>query len=208
MTMPLPTAPQDRTSTFRAAILRKAEESRETIHNFFEENAGRIEKLALEMAERFRSGARLFVMGNGGSACDAEHVSVEFMHPIFEKRRALPAVSLSNETALITAISNDTDFSKIFSTQLKQLGSGQDIAIAISTSGMSANLVLALKEARKIGMLTAAFSGKDGGRLNDEADFCLIVPAYSIHRIQEAHVVLLHIIWDLVHLALGEEDIV
>ena len=193
---------------FADAILRKVRESAETSLSFFESNRFRIEDLAVVMAERFRGGSRLFVMGNGGSACDAEHVAVEFMHPIFEKRKALPCLSLSAGSALLSAISNDIDFSRVFGAQLVNLAQPEDMVLAISTSGMSANLVHALGEAKKLGLMTIAFSGKDGGRLKDAADWNFVVPSYSIHRIQESHVILLHILWDTIHLALGEEDIV
>lgn len=193
---------------YRAVILRKVQESNETAMLFFQQQADQLQFLAAAMASAFKKGGRLMVMGNGGSACDAEHVSVEFMHPIFEKRRALPAMSLSCGNALTTAIANDVDFSRVFSTQLQQLASPADMALAISSSGMSTNLVCAMQEARKLGLMTIAFGGKDGGRLKELVDWSFVVPSYSIHRIQETHVKLLHLLWDLVHLQLGEEDIV
>lgn len=192
----------------RQAILRKVKESADTSNSFFEENCQSLELLADRMAKAFSLGGKLFVMGNGGSACDAEHISVEFMHPIFEKRKPLPCVNLSSATALITAVSNDMDFSRIFSEQLRQLASAGDMVLAISTSGMSANLVGALKEAKSNGLMTLAFLGKDGGRIASITDWSLIVPSFSIHRIQETHVLLLHILWDLIHIKMGEEDIV
>jgi D-sedoheptulose 7-phosphate isomerase len=148
------------------------------------------------------------VMGNGGSACDAQHVAVEFIHPIIEKRRALPAFDLVSQIPVLTAISNDKDFAKVFVDQLELWGKPGDMALAISTSGQSPNLIYALESARKKGMLTIAFSGKDGGRLTAAADYCFTVPSFSIHRIQESHVALLHILWDLTHVALGEEDVI
>lgn len=192
----------------REAILRKSRESAQTNVAFFQDNAERIESLARAMADRFAQGGRLFVMGNGGSLCDAEHVAVEFMHPILEKRKALPCLSLSAGTALLTAISNDQDFSRVYGAQIGNLAQPNDVALVISTSGMSANLVYALQEAKKLGLMTVAFCGKDGGRLQDLADWSLVVPSFSIHRIQETHVVLLHVLWDTIHLVMGEEDIV
>ena len=147
-------------------------------------------------------------MGNGGSSCDALHVAVEFVHPIIEKRRAFPARALTCDTALLTAIGNDSDFSQIFAEQLKLFGKPGDIALGISTSGMSANVNYGLQAARELGMLTIAFSGKDGGRSKDVAEYCLTVPSFSIHRIQEVHTTLLHVLWDMVHVLLGEEDII
>jgi D-sedoheptulose 7-phosphate isomerase len=188
-------------------VLRKCRESVEVKERFFEQYADQIGDLCDRMARRFEAGGHLWVMGNGGSACDAQHVAVEFVHPIIEKRRPLPARDLVSQTPIVTAISNDKDFAKVFVDQLELWGKPGDMALALSTSGQSANLVYALQTARKKDMLTIAFTGKDGGRLAEVAEYTLTVPSFSIHRIQECHVVLLHILWDLVHVALGEEDV-
>lgn len=190
------------------AILRKARESADVKEQFFRAEADRIEELVRAMAVRFSSGGRLYVMGNGGSATDAQHISVEFFHPIVEKRKPLPAIALTADQALLTAISNDRDFAKVFADQLRVLARPGDMALAVSTSGKSPNLVQALETARELGLLTVAFTGKDGGRLPDLAEYCFVVPSFSIHRIQETHVTLYHIVWDLVHVALGEDDVI
>jgi D-sedoheptulose 7-phosphate isomerase len=190
------------------AILRKARESADVKEQFFRAEADRIEALVRAMAGRFSSGGRLYVMGNGGSATDAQHISVEFFHPIVEKRKSLPALALTADQALLTAISNDRDFAKVFADQLRVLARPGDMALAVSTSGKSPNLVQALETARGLGLLTIAFTGKDGGRLPDLAEYCFVVPSFSIHRIQETHVTLYHIVWDLVHVALGEDDVI
>lgn len=204
----MPRSGQIRAESFSASIIRKAQESANTTIEFFENYHEKLDKIGKAMAASFKAGGCLFVMGNGGSSCDAEHTAVEFMHPILEKRKSLPALSLASSPAMISAISNDFDFSRVYSAQLKKLASDKDMALFISTSGESANLVHAAKEARSKGMLTVAFSGKDGGRIEDTVDWNLIVPSYSIHRIQETHTVILHILWDLIHLHMGEEDIV
>ena len=192
----------------KEAILRKARESAEVKEQFFRVEAARIEALVRVMAERFASGGRLYCMGNGGSATDAQHVAVEFFHPIIEKRKPLPALALAADQALVTAISNDRDFAKVFADQLRVLGKPGDMALAISTSGHSPNLVQAMEAARDLGLLTIAFAGKDGGRLVELTDYCFVVPSFSIHRVQETHVALYHIVWDLVHVALGEDDVI
>ena len=125
---------------FSTRLLRKCRESAAVKEQFFQENAGAIEQVCRRIAEALRGGHRLFVMGNGGSACDAMHVAVEFVHPIIEKRRAFPAVALTSDVAFLTAVGNDTDFSQIFSEQLKLNGRSGDVALGISTSGMSANV--------------------------------------------------------------------
>lgn len=189
------------------AILRKARESAEVKEAFFRAEADRIEGLARAMAAAFERGARLYVMGNGGGATDAQHVAVEFCHPIIEKRRPLPAIALTTDTALLTAISNDRDFAKVFGDQLRTHARRGDMALALSTSGQSPNLVQALDVARDLGLMTIAFTGKDGGRLAALADHAFVVPSFSIHRIQETHVALYHVVWDLVHVVLGEDDV-
>ena len=191
----------------KEAILRKARESAETKLRFFEENAERFEQCVHALADRFRAGGRLLAMGNGGSACDAEHVAVEFQHPIVEKRRPLPALALTVDTATLTAIGNDTDFSRIFEDQLDLLARPEDAILGISTSGASANVNRALKRAKEKGLLTIGFTGRDGGRMTEVCDYCFTVKSWSIHRVQETHTVLLHLLWDLVHVALGEEDV-
>jgi D-sedoheptulose 7-phosphate isomerase len=190
------------------AILRKCRESMATKEQFFAGEAERIAACCRRLAEAFDQGGRLFVMGNGGSSCDAAHVAVEFMHPIIEKRPALPALALTVDTALLTAVGNDQDFSMAFVEQLRMLGRPGDIALGISTSGKSANVNRALQMARSLGMLTVGFSGRDGGRMPEFCDWCFTVPSFSIHRIQESHETLLHIVWDLIHVIRGEEDVI
>jgi D-sedoheptulose 7-phosphate isomerase len=190
-----------------SAILRKAHESAQVKEQFFRAEADRIEALVRVMAVSFQQGGRLYVMGHGGGATDAQHVAVEFCHPILEKRRPLPAIALTTDNALLTAISNDRDFAKVFGDQLRLLARPGDMAMALSTSGQSPNLVHGLEVARELGALTIAFTGKDGGRLAALADHGFIVPSFSIHRIQETHVALYHVVWDLVHVALGEDDV-
>jgi len=192
----------------RESILRKARESADIKIRFFEENAEPLERCVRALAACFTRGGRLIVMGNGGSACDAQHVAVEFQHPILEKRKALPAIALTVDTAALTAIGNDTDFSRVFVDQLELVARPEDAALGISTSGASPNVNRALKRAREKGLLTIGFAGRDGGQMPDLCDHCFTVKTWSIHRVQETHTVLLHVLWDLVHVALGEDDVV
>lgn len=192
----------------REAVFRKSNESAATKERFFAENADRVVACCAAMAEAFGAGGRLFVMGNGGSSCDAAHIAVEFMHPIIEKRPALPAVALTTDTALLTAVGNDQDFALAFVQQLRMLGRKGDIALGLSTSGKSANINRALQTARELGLLTVGFSGRDGGRMPEFCDHCFTVSSFSIHRIQETHETLLHVLWDLIHVIRGEEDVI
>ncbi len=202
------TRPEPAAEDLRDKILRKCRESAATKEQFFTDQADRIAECCRALARAFDAGARLFVMGNGGSSCDAAHIAVEFMHPIIEKRPPLPALALTTDTAILTAVGNDQDFSVAFVEQLRMLGRRGDIAIGLSTSGKSANVNRALQAARDLGMLTVGFSGRDGGRMPEFCDWCFTVPSFSIHRIQESHETLLHILWDLIHVIRGEEDVI
>ena len=191
----------------REAILRKAAESAALVESFVTEHCDRIEACARAMADRVGAGGRLWVMGNGGSACDAQHMAVEFQHPIIEKRRPLPAMALCVDVALLTAVGNDDDFARTYARQVELLACDRDIAVGMSSSGASSNVNRALRSARARGALTVGFVGRDGGPMRDLCDHAFVVPSWSIHRVQEAHTVLLHILWDQVHVALGEDDV-
>ena len=207
MSVTIETATDRLTEPFREKILRKCGESVEMKEKFFSQYAEALDAMSRALAERFDKGGRLFVMGNGGSLCDALHIAVEFNHPIIEKRVAFPAIPLMTDIATMTAISNDLDFTRVYVNQLRLQATPNDVAMVFSTSGKSPNLIYALEAAREKKMMTVAFSGKDGGRFPDVSDYCFVVPSYSIHRIQEVHATAVHIIWDLVHIALGAEDV-
>jgi D-sedoheptulose 7-phosphate isomerase len=189
-----------------SAILRKARESAALQLQFFEENAPQLERCASALAERFAAGGRLYAIGNGGSACDAAHVAVEFTHPILEKRRALPALALG-DAASLTAIGNDSDFARVFVDPLALFARPQDVLLAISTSGASANVNRALRLARERYLLTVGFGGRDGGQMAAACEFSFVVKSWSIHRVQETHTTLLHLLWDQLHIAMGEDDV-
>jgi D-sedoheptulose 7-phosphate isomerase len=203
-----PPRPEFGSGELAAKVMRQCHEVTALKEQFFTENAERVVACSQAMAKAFDNGGKLFSMGNGGSSCDAIHLSVEFMHPIIEKRPPLPTISLTTDMAILTAIGNDQDFSLIYSQQLKMLAKRGDMALGVSTSGKSANINRALQAARELGMLTIGFAGKDGGRMPPVCDFCFVVPSFSIPRIQETHETLLHIIWDLVHVIRGEEDVI
>jgi D-sedoheptulose 7-phosphate isomerase len=192
----------------KESIVRKARESADLMVRFFAENAGSLELCVHEVSERLGRGGRLIAMGNGGSACDAQHIAVEFQHPIIEKRKPLPALALTIDAATLTAIGNDKDFSYVFVDQLELLGRPDDIALGISTSGASANVNRALRRARERGLLTVGFAGRDGGQMPALCDYCFTVKSWSIHRIQETHTALLHLLWDLVQVDMGADDVI
>lgn len=189
------------------AVLRKSREGQRTQEEFFRAHADRLVACATAMSERFARGGRLYAMGNGGSACDAEHAVVEMMHPVLGRRPALPAIALAGAAALGTAIGNDQDFAQVFAAQLRMLSGADDMALAITTSGKSQNLIRALAVARERGMLIVGLAGRDGGRMPELCDHCFVVESFSIHRIQETHATAIHVLWDLIHLSRGAEDL-
>ena len=155
------------------------------------------------MAERFTAGGRLFTFGNGGSATDAEAVAHLYTEPPYG--RALPARSLAEDQAVMTALGNDVGFELVFSRQLIAHGRRNDIAMGFSTSGNSDNLMRAFAEARKQGMLTVGIAGTDGGRMAAEGspvEQCFVVRSDSVHRIQESQAALNHALWAAVQEAL------
>lgn len=190
-----------------AKIVRQAHEAAQTKEQFFAQHSPRIAECCRAMAEHIDRGATVYCFGNGGSFCDALHMAVEFTHPIFEKRPALPAVCLGTDMAHLTAVGNDQDFSLAFAQQLRIFAKPGDIAMGFSTSGKSANVIRGLQAARELGLLTVGYAGRDGGRMPPACDFCFVVPSFSIPRIQETQETLLHIMWDMIHVIRGEEDV-
>jgi D-sedoheptulose 7-phosphate isomerase len=196
--------PRELMEELRFSLIEKVRESTEVKARFFEENKDTILAASLEMAKAFHRGRKMLVCGNGGSATDAQHVAVEYMHPIIVGRKALPAICLSNDMAMVTAVSNDVGFSDVFSRQIIALGQEGDILLGISTSGNSDNLIHAFETGRRMKLLRIGYAGGDGGKMEemrakDLINFCMTIPTSSVHRIQESHMTLYHIMWDMVH---------
>lgn len=189
------------------SVRAKAGDSVAVKRRFFEENGERVVATARAIAEAYRRGGRLLAMGNGGSSCDASHVAVEFLHPITTGRPALAAIDLTADRAMLTAVGNDVGFAHVFVRQVIALARPEDALMGISTSGNSENLLAAFVKAKEIGLTTIGLAGGDGGRMARSAavDHCLVVPTDSIHRVQECHVAIYHILWDLVHTLLADD---
>ena len=188
------------------AVRLKAEDSVVTKREFFERHGERLVTMARALAEVYRHDGRLFTMGNGGSSCDASHVAVEFQHPITTGRPALAAFNLTADTAMLTAVGNDVGIEHIFVRPLLAQARRGDALMGISTSGNSPNLLAAFATAKRMGLATFGLSGDDGGAMarSVDVDHCLVVEASSVHRVQETHVVIYHVLWDLVHTLLAE----
>jgi D-sedoheptulose 7-phosphate isomerase len=166
-------------------------------------DGARLEACAERMAEAFRAGGRLFTFGNGGSSTDAQDVAALFHNP-GGGDRPLPALALTTDVAVMTALSNDIGFEVVFARQLGAFGRAGDIALGLSTSGNSANLIRALEEAMRGGMLTIGLAGHTGGQMAelDGLDHLFTVPSSSVHRIQEAQTTIYHVLWELTQYAL------
>jgi D-sedoheptulose 7-phosphate isomerase len=187
------------------AVQAKANDSVEAKRNFFAAHADGVVAMAHALAGVWRGGGRLYTAGNGGSSCDAAHIAVEFNHPITAGRTALAAVHLGADLALLTALGNDVGFDQVFARALLAQARAGDALLVVSTSGNSANLLAALAAARRAGLVTLALSGHDGGAIarSADCDHCLVVASASIHRVQETHVAIYHVLWDLVHTLLA-----
>ena len=189
------------------SLRQKAAHSVEVKQSFFEENAEAIVAAARTIADVYRKQGRLFTMGNGGSSCDAAHIAVEFQHPVTAGRPALPAKNLTADVAVMTAVGNDVGFEHVYLRQIVAHGRPGDGLIGVSTSGNSANLMAAFDKAKEMGLATIGLAGMEGGEMarSGSLDHCLVVKTDSIHRIQECHVAIYHILWDLVHTLLADE---
>lgn len=189
------------------SLRQKADHSVEVKRRFFEQNGEAVVAVARAIADVYRGEGRLFTMGNGGSSCDAAHIAVEFQHPVTAGRPALPAKNLTADAAVMTAVGNDLGFEHVYLRQIVAHGRPGDGLIGISTSGNSANLMAAFEKAKEMGLTTIGLAGMEGGAMAASAnlDHCLVVETDSIHRIQECHVAIYHILWDLVHTLLADE---
>jgi D-sedoheptulose 7-phosphate isomerase len=153
--------------------------------------------------QSLREGGKLLLFGNGGSAADAQHLATELCVRFQRDRKPLAALALTTDTSTLTAAGNDLGFEQIFARQIEALGRPGDVALGISTSGKSPNVVVALRLARERGLVTAALTGRDGGLLTDCVDHCLIVPSERTSRIQEMHIVLGHLLCGSLEQQLG-----
>lgn len=156
------------------------------------------QETARECIRALNCGGKLILFGNGGSAADAQHLAAELTGRYLRERRALAAIALTTNTSCLTAIGNDYSYDDVFSRQIEAIGNKEDIAIGISTSGNSRNVLQALRRAKKKGLTTIGMTGHSGGKLLHEADWCLCIPSEETPRIQEAHILLGHILCEII----------
>ena len=173
-------------------------DSLEVKRRFFREHSEDVAKAASIIADVFRRSGKLLVLGNGGSAADAQHIAGELVNRFLMKRRALPAIALTTDGGVLTCIANDTGFENVFARQIEALGRADDVCLAISTSGESSNVVAACEQARAQGIKVIGLLGRNGGRVAGLCDLALIIPSADTQRIQETHNLIGHIICELV----------
>ncbi len=158
----------------------------------------RIARVGQMCVTALRKGHRILLFGNGGSAADAQHIAAELVGRFRRERPGLPALALTTNTSTLTAIGNDYSFEKVFARQVGAFGDEGDVAIGISTSGNAANVLRGIAVARAKGLLTVGMTGKKGGKLGKAAEFCLAVPAEATARVQEAHILIGHILCEII----------
>jgi D-sedoheptulose 7-phosphate isomerase len=188
----------------RQSTVAKAREISDLRRQIASQDSARLVACAQQMASRFAAGGRLLTFGNGGSATDAQELATLFLNP-GAGERPLPAFCLDNDTAVLTALCNDIGVDVVFARQIAAFGHQQDIAVGLSTSGNSENLLRALDEATRRGMLTVGIAGYDGGKMAelDPLDYLFVAPSSSVHRIQEAQTTIYHLLWELTLMALA-----
>ena len=162
-----------------------------------------IEKAAAKMTDCLKSGNKLLFFGNGGSASDSQHLAAEFVGRYEKERKALAAISFTTDTSILTAVGNDYGFDKVFVRQMEALGRRNDVAIAISTSGNSKNVLAAVHRAKEMGVYTIGFTGNTGGELKTLADLAIVIPSKKTSRIQESHIMIGHILCECIDEALS-----
>lgn len=177
-----------------------------TISLVSEQLSARILGASEQISSALRQGNKMLVMGNGGSAADAQHFAAEMVGRFLLERKALPAIALTTDSSILTAVGNDYGFDEVFKRQVEALAVAGDVVIGISTSGHSRNVLSALQVARAIGCLTVGLLGRDGGDIGKMVDFNLTVPAMETPHIQEAHLTIIHILCDLVEKQLFQSN--
>jgi D-sedoheptulose 7-phosphate isomerase len=163
-----------------------------------QEHADRIVQVAQVIAQAFREGRKVLLFGNGGSSTDASHIAAEFVGRYRRERRPLPAIALGTDMAAITCIANDYEYAEIFARQVSAHGQKGDVAIAISTSGNSPNVLKGLEAARGLGLTTVGWTGGKGGKLAAMVEYPFVVPSTVTARIQESHITLGHVLCELI----------
>ncbi len=184
------------------AFLQSIQLKEQLLHN----NLSQIVEITEMIIESLKKGGKILIFGNGGSAADAQHIAAELIGRFKKDRSALAAIALTTNSSIISSLANDYGYEVIFAKQIEALGKKNDVAIGISTSGKAKNVILGIKQAKKMGIRTVALSGGDGGDLIRAADLSLLVPSNVTARIQEAHITIGHAVCEIVELTLCRSE--
>ncbi len=187
---------------FEELIIQRGRESAELAEKYCSQQTRTILQAAEVLVQALRAGRKILVLGNGGSAADAQHFAAELINRFLIERRPLPAIALTTDTSVLTSIANDYSFEYVFSKQVDALGKEGDVLLAISTSGSSPNVLKALEEANRLSMVTIGMTGGEGSRMAPLCDICLTVPQQSTPRVQEVHHLVLHILCEILEIQL------
>jgi len=179
-------------------IVRIFDEHARLQREFLKHNAEMLARVAEVLIQAFHKGRTVYFFGNGGSAADAQHLAAEFVNRFRLDRRALPALAFNVDTSVLTSIANDFGYDRVFARQIEAFGRPDDVAVGLSTSGASPNVIAGVRLARQQGLVTVGFSGGDGGALLRETDHCIVVPSKTTARVQEMHILAGHAICDIV----------
>lgn len=179
-------------------IQRIARESVEAKRAFFDSHSGDVARAAEVMIDSIRAGGKVMIFGNGGSAADAQHIAAELVNRLNYDRPPIAAIALTTDTSILTSVGNDSSFDELFERQLRALGRAGDVAVAISTSGNSLNVLRAVEAARELGIKTVGLAGRSGGRLAAAVDVALVVESESTQRVQETHITIGHILCEMI----------
>ncbi len=185
------------TDAIRELVARSLREGAELRLQLIEQCAGAVVRAAQAIQKALQRGGKILLFGNGGSAADAQHIAAEFVGRFARERGPMPAIALTTNASILTAIGNDYGFEQVFARQVLALGRRADVAVAISTTGCSPNVVQGVRAASKLGLTTIGLTGSDGDRLAHMVDIALVVPSTNTARIQECHVTLGHILCEI-----------
>ena len=185
------------------AVRAAAEESAQLKRRFGAEKAGLVVAVGTRMAAALRAGGKVLTFGNGGSAADAQHLAAELVGRYLKDRAAWPAIALTTDTSILTSVANDFGYEAVFRRQVEAHGRPGDVAVGITTSGRSPNVLVALAKAREMGLVTVAMTGEGGGALAGRVDYLIDVPHLSTPRIQEVHAFVVHLLCQVVEEAIA-----
>jgi D-sedoheptulose 7-phosphate isomerase len=189
------------------SLMTEAFKNHEALTSLTYEHCGStILRLASYMIDALENGRKVFFMGNGGSAADAQHLTAELVGRFTRERQGLPAIALTTDTSILTAIANDYGYDQIFSRQIEALAQDGDVVVGISTSGNSPNILKAMEAASNKGCILVGFAGNKGGKLYENTDLCITVPSLVTARIQEMHILIGHVLCDIVEEYFSRKD--